>query len=288
MQIVTCIQNSLSLSGFRKVQVWHDAWHIAGVPAALPLLKIIIREAYIDTQATARILREQLSSLPAKMSELKGDITSFNAYVMTTLDQLRARGQTSNDLVSNLFKGYLSCADRTFVNYIEKKQEDYDEGATFTHTELMNLAANKYKTLVQAGKWLSPSAEEQKILALEAKVAKFGKQKSEAQKSSSGKDKGKTKGASDKGKNGKSSQKKDKKTTPEWMTKFPGDAFIAAGRPKVVEGKSYWWCPKHKRFVQHKPSECRLNDTAASNPPPSNHSESPSIRVSAALLMNDE
>lgn len=36
-----------------KVQVWKEEWHVIGTPAALPLIKINIRLAYIGTQATA-------------------------------------------------------------------------------------------------------------------------------------------------------------------------------------------------------------------------------------------
>ena len=177
MQMVKCILASLSLPGFRKVQTWHEQWHNNGMPVALQLIKIIIREAYIDTQATTRILREHLSSLPEKLLELKGDITQLNAYVKVTQDQLAARGETTTDLLANLFKGYLACADKTFRSNIEKKQEDYDEGTVYTVEELMSLANNKYKTLIENGKWMAPSPEEEKIMALEAKLAKMSNPK---------------------------------------------------------------------------------------------------------------
>jgi hypothetical protein len=294
MQIVNCIQHSLSLPGFRKINTWREQWHVGGTPAALPLIKVIIREAFIDTNATSRILREHLSSLPAKLSELKGDIVSFNAFVMTTLDQLRARGQTTSDLLSNLFKGYLSSEDRTFVAYIEKKQEEFDDGTTFTHTSLMNLAANKYKTLVQSGKWMAMSDSDKKILALETKISKFGKKGDTPAPKAAG-NSNSNRSTNNPGK----ASTPGKKATPEWMSRHPGAAFIAAGKPKTVDGKKYWWCPKHKRFVQHKPSECRMNaattgnvPTTSSNttaPPTSsgNNAPPPSLRVSTALLMNE-
>ena len=49
-------------------------------------------------------------------------------YVKNLVDQLQARGQYTNDLLVNLFKGYLSATDRSFTTYIEKKLEAYDEG----------------------------------------------------------------------------------------------------------------------------------------------------------------
>jgi hypothetical protein len=70
IQMVKCILASLTLPGFRKIQTWHDDWHIGDRPSAHILIKIIIRESYIDTQATTRILRAHLSSLPDRLHEL--------------------------------------------------------------------------------------------------------------------------------------------------------------------------------------------------------------------------
>ena len=86
------------------------------------------------------------------------------------------------------------------------------------------------------------------------------------------------------------------------MTKWPGHAFVNAETPKVVDGRTYWWCKLHKRFCMHKTSECRLTNTDSSggkdNHPPSSSggnsggspatsSNLPSIRVSTATLMNE-
>ena len=34
---------------------------------------------------------------------------------------------------------------------------------------------------------------------------------------------------------------------------------------KVFEGKTYYFCPKHKAWTLHKPSECRLGDNKDSS-----------------------
>ena len=292
MQMVKCIISSLTLPGFRKIQVWHDTWHVQGTPAALLLIKVIIREAFIDTQATTRILREHLSSLPDKLEEFKGDIDQLNAFVKVTQDQLSARGETTHDLLANLFKGYLSSRDINFQHYIEKKQEDYDDGTVFTVDGLMNQASNKFKTLVQAGKWLAPTDEQAKILALEAKVNKFGK------KSSSPTQTGSSKQNSSNSNSGKSSGKKGNKEVPAWKTKYPGRAFIDGNKTKVRDGRTYWWCKKHKRFCMHQTSDCRLpspqgssgrnrNSSSIASPVTSSDPSSPSITVSAVTLMEE-
>ena len=298
VQMVKCILASLSLPGFRKVQTWHQQWHHNGTPCALTLVKVIIREAYIDTQATTRILRESLSSLPAKLAEFKGDIDQLNAFVKVTQDQLGARGETTLDLLANLFKGYLSSQDARFRSYIEKKQEDYDEGTPITVDSLMSLASNKFKTLVQSGRWMSPSDDQAKILALQSKLATFDKrsnrntgQPSKNNPRPSNPKKGKSNNRPPQKKKGNSP-----KDFPKWMTEFPGVKFIESNVPKVVDGKNYWWCKFHKRFVMHQQTECKLNPSNSGNPRTSGGSNrpaasgasiSPSIRVSTATMMDE-
>lgn len=102
------------------------------------------------------------------------DIAKLNDYVTSLHDALLARGEVSNDLLVNLFKGYKASSDRRFVAYIEKKEEDYEDGtATITPQQLMTLAKNRYEVLVEKGMWNAPSAEEEKIMALESTIKKL-------------------------------------------------------------------------------------------------------------------
>ena len=41
-----------------------------------------------------------------------------------------------------------------------------------------------------------------------------------------------------------------------WMKEYPGDDFVAANKSKIVDGKEYWWCKRHKRFALHTTEEC--------------------------------
>lgn len=231
--------------------------------------------------------------LPDQLSTLNNNITSLNSFVMVTLDQLAARGETTTDLLANLFKAYLSTGDRVFTSYIEKKQEEYDEGATISHTQLMEKAANKYKTMVENGTWMAPSLEEKKIVALEAKLQKL--QKSERQPSSSSNSRSnnrKSKSTQPQSKGSKQPNSKGKQKAKahieEWMTKFPGQDFVNRGNPKVVGGKDYWWCKNHERFVRHTTDECKLQNKSPQNTGNAGASNSnPQFRVSTALLMEE-
>jgi hypothetical protein len=162
--------------------------------------------------------------------------------VRDLLDSLYARGETTHDLLANLFKAYKVATDRTFVEYIRKKEDQYDEGDEIDVDLLMLQAGNKYKTMVQQGTWAAPSAEEEKIIALEAKIKSLQK---------TGKKKDKDKGQP-KGKGKKNNQKRNK---PDWMTKEPSPQEM--NKSKKVNKKEYWWCKTHKSWCRHKTSDCK-------------------------------
>ena len=97
------------------------------------------------------------------------------------MGSLTARGETSTDRLTNLFKGYAECSDKTFVVYMARKQEDYEDGKDTTPEQTMQTADNRFKNQKLKNKWNVPSVEEEKILALQAEVkaikraTKYGK-----------------------------------------------------------------------------------------------------------------
>jgi len=207
-------------------------------------LKVIIREAQIDTRATDLHLRGKLSSLDNYISTISFDIVKFNEYVKDLMDTLTARGETTHDLLANLFKAYKSVKDCDFTTYIKKKEDEYEEGQDVDVDMLMLQASNKYKTMVQTGTWNAPSPEEEKILALESQIEKLKKQKEKpTQDKKGGKEVKKGK------KKGKTCPKK-----PAWMKKPPLEA--QKNKPKMVNGKTYWWCSKHNSWGGHKEHKC--------------------------------
>ena len=92
-------------------------------------------------------IRPQLSSLDTYINTIECDITKFNVYVQNPLEGLALRGETTNDLLSNLFKGYQAVSDHTFVKYINNKKEEYDDRLSLTRFHLMDLADKKYNNL---------------------------------------------------------------------------------------------------------------------------------------------
>lgn len=262
-----CVYASLTKAAINKISCWSTDYHVNGVPYAPLMVKVIIREAHIVSQSAIRILREELSSLDKYMMTIGSDITKFNAYVNSKLIALQAQGETTQDLLPNLFKGYKNSSDKNFVQYIQGKQNDYDNGSTTIDApKLMHLANEKYKTMVTEGEWNAPSLEQEKIIALQTQIDALKGEWTPT----GGKKTKKTKGRRDREK-------------PAWMTTHTGDT-------KTVRGKKYLWCAKHKSYGKHSTSECKgqglekdeeqeeEGDTSASEPA----KEQNGLRLSAA------
>ena len=148
---------------------------------------MIVQIAHVDTRATVLHLRNNLSNLSnldRYMVDCKHDIVRFNEYTRENKQQLAAQGELTLDLLSSIFKGYMACTDKAFREFVQRKKDAYEEGDEVTTTEdLMEKAKNKYSSLVQQGKWNEESEEQQRIIALQAKIQKLEKWQS------SGKDK---------------------------------------------------------------------------------------------------
>ena len=266
-----CLLNSLAKEAKAKVQLFQSEYVVmndAGtyIPSGNLLLKIIVRESHLDTNATTTSIRGKLSSLDRYINTVNNDVTKFNAYVKSLLMALSARGQRTEDLLANLFKGYMAVSDKVFISYISSKMEKYNEGKEIKPEELMQLANNKFRLMKENGSWEAPSAEEEKIMALEAEVRKMKK-------------KGKSRTRPPRGKanptvrhertrdpgtrrNSKSGNPKGWLEKPNWMFTSPKKEDMH--KPKTWNGKQWWWCGpesggkcKPGTYRRHKPSECR-------------------------------
>jgi hypothetical protein len=264
-QIYVCLMNSLSKEAKDKMLLLSASFSFDGMPSGIAFLKSIISESHVDTNATLRLLRARLNNLDEYMSTVDSDITKFNQHVNNLLDSLAARGAKTEDLLSNLFKGYAATSDKSFCTYIKKKEEDYDEGKVIPPVELMFLAENKYKAMVEGKIWKAPDEQMEQIIALQAQVKKL----SNAPKS-------KGKGNKDKSKGGGTPKKQDKgpkveNRKPDWMLKKPSE-----GQPqtKKVNAKTYHWCPNHNSWTIHTPAECKGRGSA---PPPNDKPKGKSV-----------
>jgi len=85
----------------------------------------------------------------------------------------------------------------------------------------------------------------------------------------------------------KSTNKKNNRKKPAWMTKEPSPEEI--NKPKRVNDKEYWWCKKHKSWGRHKTQDCegkginKSENSQASNAQKTNNSADKKLKLSAAL-----
>eukprot|EP00957_Ditylum_brightwellii_P123256 9397662-Ditylum_brightwellii.AAC.1 len=104
------------------------------------------------------------------MMQVNSDVVEFNSYVKNSLKGLQSRGEKTEDLIINLFKGYKAAKDAIFVDYITCKEDDYEEGTPYTPERLMRKALNKYSIRKSKLIWGALSPEQQDIVSLNITV----------------------------------------------------------------------------------------------------------------------
>ena len=276
--LYTCLMSSLTATAKKKIMIWSDQYSIdvagAKFDSGVALLKVIIRESHLDTNATTNSIRTKLSSLDTYIATVDSDIGKFNQYVKSLIQSLTARNQSTSDLLINLFKGYGAVSDEVFRAWLTRKQDDHEEGNSITPDELMLAAKNKFDAMVEKGTWNAPTAEE-KIVALEAKVTSTIKNLNKKVSFEMGKKgaKGTTGKASNKGNKGGSSKGakyKGGKEAPHPKTWDPPKA--SDKKEAEFEGHTWHWCGKEtgghcEKWRAHKPKECKALAPASENKP---------------------
>jgi hypothetical protein len=242
--------SSLTLDFLKLITAESNDYHLpeivaaeGRVPAGPLLLKLIISKAHVDSRATVSFIRTSLTLLDAKMIELDSNVETFNQYVKAQIKNLAARGETSSDLLINLFKGYRAANDVEFADFIRRKVNSYEEGEDINANNLMADALTKYKARKLTDEWSAPTKEQGQILALTAQVELLSKSAKKSPVKPLPKNK---------------REKGDKDNKWAWKDILPKD-----GEPTTKEfgGKQYHVnCLHHpKQWVCHTTAECSKN-----------------------------
>ena len=117
----------------------------------------------------------------------------------------------------------------------------------------MKDALNNFNNIKLEGKWNALSADQEKIMALQAifnllkdTELKLSKEVTDPKQAKEGK-------KSDKKKK-KSSKKQKGKEMYAWKKVPPKNGETT----KVVDGETYYWCEDHQVWMLHKPEDCEL------------------------------
>ena len=112
------------------------------------------------------------------MTSVNSNIEMFNIHVKNTVEGLKARGESVDDLMMLLFKGYKAASDLKFIEYISTKEERYLDdikGDTLDWEQLMQLSLNKFTMRRDNGEWGAPTEEQTQLTALSSEVTKLKK-----------------------------------------------------------------------------------------------------------------
>ena len=183
------------------------------------------------------------------MGTVNSSIELFNHHVKNAEEGLSARGETVNNLCMKLCQGYKACTNTNFVDYINKKEEDFLDGVEVESASLMQLALNKYILRKENGGWGAPSSEQEQHTAL---TAELSKDKTDAQNGKRQDKRGPRPGNKD-----KRDQKKKKLINNDnrwgWKKTPPTDKQPSV---KVFNNKTYFWCINHQAWTIHTPVDC--------------------------------
>lgn len=241
-----CVWDSLTLSAQQRLSQFESEYTFGGVICGPLLLKIIIRMATMDSRATISIIRAQLNDIDAYAAGVNGDVEKVTEYFSSNLERLKASGANLDDEVDVLFKGLKAVPCAEFRSYINRKEEQYTDGAmSLTARELVIVAQQKYSLMKTKGTFLKSQTVDAEIVAMRAEVNKLrgdlalSRNVEQAATPTTGE-----------------GTKKQRQKQDEAWKKVPP----TAGEPatKMIRKKEFHWCIHHMAWTVHNPKDCKL------------------------------
>jgi len=166
-----CLANSLSLSAKVQLLTYKNEYIFDGIEYAPLMYKVIMRLAAINSVATTQTLRDNLQNLSVFAATVSGDIDKINTELNKNYSQILARGATVHDPLNLLFNAYLVVPCYHFKTYMKQKHNGYLDGTlTLTHEVLMAFAKAHFDYLKNTGQWGAKSPDDEKIVAMAAKI----------------------------------------------------------------------------------------------------------------------
>jgi hypothetical protein len=241
------LMNSLDLKAKAILRLDEAKYIINGTPSGALLFKTIYAKASVDSRAEVNALKNMLQELPQFMTDVNSNIVKFNNHVRDVITRLAERGEKSSDLMTYLFKAYYQVQDKPFLVFIERIDQEHHYGrVATTPTALMETTETFYKDKVAMKLWGVPNAEQERLIALEARIDQATKAVQQGHKKIN-------KQRQDRKKFNNKKQYK----AHGWLTKGPAHG---ESQTKTVKGITYYWCEYHKRWtknINHTTATCR-------------------------------
>ena len=242
-QLYTSLLESITKEAFLKVDAYTEQYLLGASkePSDVCFLYMLIKCSTIHTKATINTIRKSLYTLDSYMIKVVYNFEKFNQYVkLKSGGGLMSHGEKVSGLITNLFVAYKGVQESAFKSYMTAQQNAYEDHGSkeFTEDQLMEVALNKCKVLMESDKWNTLLEQDSKIVALTAKIDTL---KLQGSTTSSYNDKRK-------GNNRKS------KADNAWKKIAPGE-----GEPKKksIRKVMYHWCTNHQYWTLHSSTKCK-------------------------------
>lgn len=250
-QMFHCLHNTNDTDSANRMVTESDKYMINGTPDGPSYLATLIQTFFVTTDAKPTQIRLKIAEAHKIIAERDYDIDLFNTEINSYVQQLHALGTTTQDLFAHLTKAYKSVPDKAFNLYINSRINAHDDGTNrMTAEQFMSVAKTKYDEMITDGIWMTQDDTDKQLVALTAQLEQVEiKNKNLQAKVNQNKPQSRT--YNNNRRTGQSSSNKWK-----WKDIPPKSGQTT----KKFEGKTYNWCPHHKKWTLHKPSVCRLKD----------------------------
>ena len=170
LQMYMCLFLSLTEAAQNRVTVWAPDFTVNGIKSGPLFLKVIICESHADTNATTRKICSKLMALDVHLGSLNFHVTKVNSQVKIWVQQLQARGESTQDLFPNLQQAYNTSPNADLVDCVNQKINDYGEGHDLTADELMHMVGKKYVTRAGESDFEGGRKDKETLIALQVEL----------------------------------------------------------------------------------------------------------------------
>ena len=253
-QIYQCLKRSITPDVAERMVTESDSYMVNNVADGPSFLMTLIQVYFVQTEALPSSLRLLIADAHNLIVTLDYDIDSFNTTINAYVQKLAANGHQTQDLFAHMIRAYKEVPDKHFQQYITNKVDNhFDNTNRLTLTRFMTLAKEKYDEMKEDNTWMKSSDNiQEQLVALTAQIEQMEQKNKQLHLKLKQKFQP---NQSNRTLNAKSNKKVNDKWA--WKDKAPrkGDKTT-----KDFKGKTYHWCPTHKKWTLHKPDECRLKD----------------------------
>ena len=273
--LMQCLKASITKTVYSRLSHLESKWTITrdsdkrAIFDGVCYLKTIIDCYHVNTRSSTAEVRTKLAQLHLYMKHTaKGDVVQLCTHTRDLLAKLRAAGEDTKDLLTNLIAALRQSSNQDFLRWLNlrvdmwsTKQIDWQPDGS----DLMQEAEGYYQELKAQRLWSKKGGFGQ--LYINEVTVQEEEDSTMAEQHDNVENKPHFSNAPDKElkvltlqlkKLNKKIHKKSNDQKYKWKLIPPksGDASTKLMKENGVK-KTYYWCTYHNQWTRHKPSECK-------------------------------